>query len=69
MLKIIKRLFPLEKEGEINRLTTELATEKERRAELEDAVLELGDLYSAQDEALTDVGDALIELAEMITEE
>jgi len=37
--------------------------------ELEDAVLELGDLYSAQDEALTDVGDALIELAEMITEE
>lgn len=69
MLKIFKRLFPLEKEGEINRLTTELATEKERRAELEDAVLELGDLYSAQDEALTDVGDALIELAEMITEE
>lgn len=69
MLKIIKRLFPLEKEGEINRLTTELAAEKERRAELEDAVLELGDLYSAQDEALTDVGDALIELAEMITEE
>lgn len=69
MLKIIKRLFPLEKEGEINRLTTELATEKERRVELEDAVLELGDLYSAQDEALTDVGDALIELAEMITEE
>lgn len=44
-------------------------TEKERRTELEDAVLELGDLYSAQDEALTDVGDALIELAEMITEE
>ncbi len=69
MLKIFKRLFPLEKEGEINRLTTELAAEKERRAELEDAVLELGDLYSAQDEALTDVGDALIELAEMITEE
>ena len=69
MLKIFKRLFPLEKEGEINRLTTELETEKERRAELEDAVLELGDLYSAQDEALTDVGDALIELAEMITEE
>ena len=69
MLKIIKRLFPLEKEGEINRLTTELATEKERRVELEDAVLELGDLYSAQDEALTDVGDALIELAEMRTEE
>ena len=69
MLKIIKRLFPLEKEGEINRLKTELETEKERRTELEDAVLELGDLYSAQDEALTDVGDALIELAEMITEE
>ena len=69
MLKIFKRLFPLEKEGEINRLTTELAAEKERRVELEDAVLELGDLYSAQDEALTDVGDALIELAEMITEE
>lgn len=69
MLKIIRRLFPLEKEGEINRLKTELEAEKERRTELEDAVLELGDLYSAQDEALTDVGDALIELAEMITEE
>ena len=69
MLKIIKRLFPLAKEGELNRLSAELDAEKERRTELEDAVLELGDLYSAQDEALTDVGDALIELAEMITEE
>ena len=39
----------------------ELTEERERRTELEDAVLELGNLYADQD-------DALVELAEMIEE-
>lgn len=62
MLRIIKRLFPLEKEGEINRLSTELAAETKRNAEIEDALVELGELYAEQD-------DALVELAGMIEEE
>lgn len=61
MLKIIRRLFPLEKEGEINRLNTELEEERQKNAELEDAVIELGELYAEQD-------DALVELAGMIEE-
>lgn len=61
MLRIIKRLFPLEKEGEINRLSAELAAEKTRNAEIEDALVELGELYAEQD-------DALVELAGMIEE-
>jgi len=61
MLRIIKRLFPLEKEGEINRLGAELAAEKARNAEIEDALVELGELYAEQD-------DALVELAGMIEE-
>lgn len=61
MLRIIKRLFPLEKEGEINRLSDELAAEKTRNAEIEDALVELGQLYAEQD-------DALVELAGMIEE-
>ena len=61
MLKIIRRLWPLEKEGEMNRLKDELATEKQRNADLEDAVVELGTLYAEQD-------DALVELAGMIEE-
>lgn len=61
MLRIIKRLFPLEKEGEINRLSAKLAAEKERNAEIEDALVELGELYAEQD-------DALVELAGMIEE-
>ena len=59
MLKIVKRKWPLEKEGEINRLSSELAEEKQRNAELEDAVIELGGLVADQD-------DALVELAELI---
>ena len=62
MLRIIKRLFPLEKEGEINRLSAELAAEKTRNAEIEDALVELGELYAEQD-------DALVELAGLIEEE
>ena len=46
---------------ENNRLRMELTEERERRTELEDAVLELGNLYADQD-------DALVELAEMIEE-
>ena len=59
MLKIVKRKWPLEKEGEINRLSSELAEEKQRNDELEDAVIELGGLVADQD-------DALVELAELI---
>ncbi len=61
MLKIIRRLFPLEKEGEINRLNAELEAEKQHNAELEDAIVELGALYAEQD-------DAIVELAGMIEE-
>ena len=61
MLKIIRRLFPLEKEGEINRLNAELEAEKQHNTELEDAIVELGALYAEQD-------DAIVELAGMIEE-
>lgn len=44
---------------ENQRLRTALAEERERRSELEEAVLELGTLYAEQD-------DALVELAEMM---
>lgn len=59
MLKTIKRTWPLEKEGQINRLNADLAEEKRRNNELEDAVVELGGLIAEQD-------DALVELAELI---
>lgn len=59
MLKILKRLWPLEKEGEINRLSSELNAEKQHSAELEDALVELGELFAEQD-------DAIVELAEII---
>lgn len=59
MLKIIKRTWPLEKEGQINRLNADLAEEKRRNNELEDAIVELGGLIAEQD-------DALVELAELI---
>ena len=61
MLKIIKRLFPLEKEGEINRLQNELAEEKQRNADLEDAVVELGTLCADQDDALTELAEIIVE--------
>ena len=66
MLKIIKRLFPLSKEGEINRLTSELEAEKAHSADLDNALIELGDLYAAQDDTQNDICTALIELADMI---
>lgn len=44
---------------ENDRLKAELAEEQEKRAELEEAVIELGGLFAEQD-------DAIVELAEMI---
>lgn len=59
MLKIKRRTFPLEKEGEINRLTSELEAEKARNNDLEAGIVELAELYAEQD-------DAIVELAELI---
>lgn len=46
---------------EKDRLTMKLTEERMMRAELEDAVIELAELFSEQD-------DALVELAELIEE-
>lgn len=62
MLKIIKRLFPLEDEGKLNRLTAENEQLKAANADMEAALVELAEMAAAQD-------DALVELAEMVTEE
>lgn len=62
MLKIIKRLFPLENEGKINRLIAENEQLKAANADTEAALVELAEMAAAQD-------DALVELAEMVTEE
>ena len=59
MLKVIKRLFPLSKEGEINRLKQELAVEKQRNDDCEAALVELATLAAEQD-------DALVELAGLV---
>ena len=61
MLKIVKRAFPLKEEGRINQMTAELAQEHQRRVELEDAIVELGELFAEQD-------DAIVELASLIEE-
>ena len=61
MLKVIKRLFPLRKEGEINKLKTELTQQKLRNDDMEGALVELAELYAEQD-------DAIVELAGMIEE-
>ena len=68
MLKIKRRTVPLATEGTINRLNMELGEEKERRSELEDAMMELAELYAEQDEIIAEQNDALIELAEIIEE-
>ena len=47
---------------EKNRLGMQLTEERQRRTELEDAVVELAALYAEQD-------DAIVELAEIIEEE
>lgn len=46
---------------ENNRLKHQLEAEKERRTELEDAVLELAELYSEQDDALVELAEILVE--------
>lgn len=61
MLKIIKRLFPLENEGKINRLIAENEQLKAANADTEAALVELAEMAAAQD-------DALVELAEIIGE-
>ena len=61
MLKIIRRLFPLEEEGKINRLMAENEQLKAANADTEAALVELAEMAAAQD-------DALVELAEIIGE-
>lgn len=62
MLKIVKRLFPLAAEGQINRLKAENEELRQKNADAEDALVELAELFAEQD-------DAIVELAEMIVEE
>lgn len=62
MLIIRRRKYPLEEEGKVNKLSSDLATEHQLRMDLEDAVVELGELFAEQD-------DALVELASLIVEE
>lgn len=59
MLKIVKRHFPLEAEGQINRLKAENEQLKRKNEDAENALVELAELYAEQD-------DALVELAELI---
>ena len=66
MLKIIKRRWPLAKEGEINRLHAELDAERMHGADLEDALCEMD---AAAEERIAEIEDALCELDERGTEE
>lgn len=66
MLKIIKRLWPLSKEGEINRLHAELDAERQHSADLEDALCEMD---AAAEERIAEIEDALCELDEKGAEE
>ena len=59
MLKIIKRLWPLSKEGEINRLHAELDAERQHSADLEDALCEQD---AAAEERFSELEEALCEL-------
>ena len=61
MIRVLRRLFPLDKEGELNRLKSENAQLKQANADTEAALVELVELAAAQD-------DALVEIAEMIAE-
>lgn len=61
MIRVLRRLFPLDKEGELNRLKSENAQLKQANADTEAALVELAELAAAQD-------DALVEIAEMIAE-
>ena len=55
MLKIVKRLFPLAEEGRVNRLTSELAQERQRNDDLEAALVEVADMVAAQDDAIVEI--------------
>lgn len=59
MLKIIKRKYPLEEEGKMNRLKMELEAERLRNDDCEAALVELAELTAFHD-------DAIVELAELI---
>lgn len=45
---------------ENDRLKSQLNAERERRTELEEAVLELAQLYSEQDDALVELADIIV---------
>lgn len=59
MIRILRRIFPLDKEGELNRLKAENEQLKQANADTEAALVELAELAAAQD-------DALVEIAELI---
>ena len=61
MLIIRHPEIPIETQGKINRMAVELATERQRNDDAEAALVELADLFAAQD-------DAIVELAELIEE-
>lgn len=61
MLIIRHPEIPIEAQGKINRMAAELATERQRNDDAEAALVELADLFAAQD-------DAIVELAELIEE-
>lgn len=61
MCEFRRREVPLAVEGTINRLNAELDMERQRSADLEGAVVELGELAAAHD-------DAIVELAALIEE-
>jgi len=66
MLKVIKRMWPLASEGEINRLHAELDAERQHSADLEDALCEMD---AAAEERIAEIEDALCELDERGVEE
>ena len=61
MLIIRHPEIPIETQGKINRMASELETERQRNDDAEAALVELADLFAAQD-------DAIVELAELIEE-
>ena len=64
MLKIIKRLFPLEEEGTINKLRAENEQLKKQTRENEEALVELAQMISTQDDALVEIADMIVKQGE-----
>ena len=60
MLKVIKRTFPLAKEGEINRLKMELENEKQRNNNHEEALSELAQKAADQEDAIVELADLIM---------